>query len=188
MSLNLKPILFRYTDYNQLNRIISNIIEQNNDIYDILSYYYKDFDINLCSFNEINRINLDKEMSEEQMFFVVKNPEITIMYRYKEEKEKNKFRYYTINLKTNEVSENSNFSFRILSTKELNHNNRKELKESSVKDIKLYYEYIISRNTLINKDINFEKKQSISKSIPFHSSKPSSTFKQSLPFIRSQHA
>ena len=101
MSLNSRPILFRYTEYNQLNRIISNIIDtqQNNDIYDILSYYYKDFDIKLCSFSEINRIDLDKEMNEEQMFFVIKNPEITLMYRYKEEKnkeekEKNKFRYY----------------------------------------------------------------------------------------------
>jgi hypothetical protein len=188
MSLNSRHILFRYTEYNQLNRIISNIIDtqQNNDIYDILSYYYKDFDIKLCSFSEINRIDLDKEMNEEQMFFVIKNPELTLMYRYKEEKnkeEKNKFRYYTINLKTNEVSENSNFSFRILSTKDVFHSNRKELKESSVKDIKMYYEYIISRNTLIN----FQKKESNSKAVPFPYSKPSS-FKQSLPFIRSQQA
>jgi hypothetical protein len=112
---NLLPIIFTYNQYNELNRILNNIIESSdlNPIRILSEYYDITYDNKRNYFDYVNVKSLNEILPKSNIFLIIKNPELCLLYRYQDKDIK---RYYTVDLKSGFTNEITTLGFDVLST------------------------------------------------------------------------
>ena len=158
--MNLIPVLFTYDQYNELNRILNNIHECGDiDPIRILSNYY---DISskttFNSFEYVSIQSLSDMIPNKHIFLIVKNPELCLLYRYRDEITKRQI-YYTVNLKSGLTREIDMMGFNVLCTKEKGvRYAEKQLNDISKIEIQNFYKKINeTMNVLDNNNIGESK-------------------------------
>ena len=167
--MNLIPVLFTYNQYNELNRILNNIHECIDiDPIRILSNYYDISCKNNCnSFEYVSIQSLSDMIPNKHIFLIVKNPELCLLYRYRDEITKRQ-RYFTVNLKSGLTLEIDIMGFNVLCTKEgrrgLNYS-EKQLNDISKIEIQNFYKKINETMNVLDNNNNGESKKESEKEL-----------------------
>ncbi len=158
--MNLIPVLFTYDQYNELNRILNNIHECSDiDPIRILSNYYDiSCKTNFNSFEYVSIQSLSDMIPNKHIFLIVKNPELCLLYRYRDEITKRQ-QYYTVNLKSGLTCEIDMMGFNVLCTKEKGvRYSEKQLNDISKIEIQNLYKKINETMNVLDNNNNGESK------------------------------